>query len=55
MDSEGEGGSAGGIRGFLCAIVEDQHQFILNHRVMWEESDVDVCVPIMEENQGDVP
>ncbi|MCY3625963.1 MAG: hypothetical protein OXH82_02745 [Candidatus Dadabacteria bacterium] len=35
--------------GVPVCIVEDQYQFILNHRVMWEESDVDVCVPIIEE------
>ncbi len=35
--------------GVPVCIVEDQHQFILNHRVMWKESDVDVCVPIIEE------
>ncbi len=41
--------------GVPVCIVEDQHQFILNHRVMWEESDVDVCVPIMEETRGMYP
>ena len=37
--------------GVPVCIVEDQYRFILNHRVMWEESDVDVCVPFMEETK----
>lgn len=41
--------------GVPVCIVEDQYRFILNHRVMWEESDVDVCVPFMEETKGIYP
>ena len=41
--------------GVPVCIVEDQYQFILNHRVMWEESDVDVCVPIIEETKKMYP
>ncbi len=35
--------------GVPVCVVEDQYQFILNHRVMWKESDVEACVPFMEE------
>ncbi len=35
--------------GVPVCVVEDQHQFILNHRVMWREEDVDVAVPFIEE------
>jgi len=35
--------------GVPVCVVEDQYQFILNHRVMWEESDTEVCVPFIEE------
>ena len=31
----------------LC-IVEDQHQFILDHRIMWKGEDVDVAAPLLE-------
>lgn len=41
--------------GVPVCIVEDQYQFILNHGVMWEENDVDVCVPIIEETIGMYP
>lgn len=41
--------------GVPVCIVEDQYQFILNHRVMWEESDVDVCVPFIEETKRMYP
>ena len=35
--------------GVPVCVIEDQHQFILNHRVMWREEDVDVAVPFIEE------
>jgi IS5 family transposase len=35
--------------GLKVCIVEDQYQFILHHRVMQAEQDVDVAVPMMEE------
>ena len=35
--------------GVPVCVVEDQYQFILNHRVMWKESDVEACVPFIEE------
>ncbi|MCY4461298.1 MAG: hypothetical protein OXC26_13030 [Albidovulum sp.] len=31
----------------LC-IVEDQRQFILDHRIMWKGGDVDVAAPLLE-------
>ena len=41
--------------GVPVCVVEDQYRFILHHRVMWEESDVDVCVPFMEETKQMYP
>ena len=41
--------------GVPVCVVEDQYRFILNHRVMWEESDTEVCVPFMEETVGMYP
>lgn len=38
----------------LC-IVEDECGFILNHRIMWEGSDVDHAVPMVEETQSVYP
>ena len=38
----------------LC-IVEDQHQFILHHEIMWKESDVDVATRVVEAVQGQFP
>ncbi len=35
--------------GVPVCVVEDQYRFILNHRVMWEENDVEVCVPFIRE------
>lgn len=29
-------------------VLEDQHQFILHHRVMWQETDDKVAVPMIE-------
>ena len=37
--------------GVTVAILEDQHQFILGHRVMWEESDVDAALPLVRDCQ----
>ena len=41
--------------GVPVCIMEDQHQFILNHIVMWEGSDVDVAVPIVASTQALFP
>ena len=37
--------------GVPLAIVEDQYQFVLDHWIMWEGSDVDVAVPLIESCQ----
>ena len=34
--------------GVPVAIVEDQYQFILEHRILWEGSDTDAAVPVIE-------
>ena len=31
--------------GVPLAVMEDQHQFILDYRIMWEGSDVDSAIP----------
>ena len=41
--------------GVPVALVEDQHQFILHHRVLWTGEDVDVAVPLVEEAQSLYP
>ena len=41
--------------GVPVCVIEDQHQFILNHRVMWREEDVDVAVPFIEETLEKYP
>ena len=37
--------------GVPVCVVEDQHQFILGHEVLWEGGDTDVAVPIIEQCQ----
>ena len=55
------GGSAKARRGwwlswaFPVAVVEDQYQFILSHHTMWEGSDTDVAVPIIDAVQEVFP
>ena len=34
--------------GVPLAVMEDQHQFILDYRIMWEGSDVDLAIPLVE-------
>lgn len=41
--------------GVPVCIVEDECGFILNHRIMWEGSDVDHAVPMVEETQSLYP
>ena len=41
--------------GVPVALIEDQHQFILHHRVLWTGEDVDVAVPMVEEAQSLYP
>jgi len=38
--------------GVPVCIVENECSFILNHRIMWEGSDVDHAVPVVEETQS---
>ena len=37
--------------GVPVALIEDQYQFILHHRILWRGEDVDVAVPMVEEAQ----
>ncbi len=37
--------------GVPVCVVEDQHQFLLHHKVLWEGGDVDIAEPIIEETQ----
>ena len=37
--------------GVPLAIVEDQHQFVLDYQIMWQGGDVDVAVPLIESCQ----
>ena len=37
--------------GVPLAIVEDQHQFVLDYQIMWQGGDVDVAVPLVESCQ----
>ena len=41
--------------GVPVVIVEDQFQFILSHEILWQGSDVDVAVPIIEKTQKSFP
>jgi hypothetical protein len=41
--------------GIMVGIVEDQHQFILHHRVMQQEVDVDVAVLMIQETKQRFP
>ena len=37
------------------ALIEDQHQFILHHKILWEGEDVDVAAPMVSEAQALYP
>ena len=41
--------------GLPVAVVEDEYQFILAHHIMWEGSDTDVAVPIIDAVQEVFP
>ena len=41
--------------GLPVAVVEDEYQFILAHHIMWEGSDTDVAVPIIDAVQAVFP
>ena len=38
--------------GVAVCVVEDQYQFILHHKLLWKEDDVEVAVPMIEETQA---
>lgn len=41
--------------GVRVSVLEDQHQFILHHRIMWQETDDKVAVPMIKEAQQRYP
>ena len=41
--------------GVPVCILEDRHGFVLHHEVMWEGSDVDYAVPMVEAAQARIP
>ena len=41
--------------GVPVCVLEDQHRFILHHKVLWSGSDVDVAVAMVEETQAHHP
>ena len=40
--------------GVPVCVVEDQFQFLLHHKIMWQDTDVDVAVSMVEENTGSI-
>ena len=52
--SKGKAGCAVELGVPVC-VVEDQFQFILHHKIMWEGSDTESAVPIIEETQALYP
>lgn len=41
--------------GVPVCVIEDQHRFVLNHVVIWEDSDVDVVVPLVQQTRDLFP
>jgi len=41
--------------GVRVCVLEDQHQFVLHHRIMWKETDDKVAVAMIEETQKRYP
>ena len=41
--------------GVPVALIEDQYQFVLHHEVLWQGSDVDVAVPLVQAAQARYP
>ena len=41
--------------GVPVALIEDQHQFILHHRILWRGEDVDVAVSLVQQAQALYP
>ena len=52
--SKGKAGTPAEL-GVPVAVVEDQYQFILHHKILWEGEDVDVAVPMVQEAQALYP
>ena len=40
--------------GLPVCVIEDEHQFVLEYRIMWTESDVDLLPEIIRETQEKV-
>lgn len=38
--------------GVAVCVLEDQHQFILHHRILWDETDDQVAVPLVQDTQA---
>ena len=49
--SKGKAGCAVELGVPVC-VVEDQYQFILHHKILWEGSDTDIAVSIIEQAQA---
>ena len=43
------------VLGGPVSIVEDQHQFLLEHRIMWQKHDVDVAAPLARQCKENYP
>ena len=41
--------------GVPVSVVESEHQFVMNYKVMWEESDVDVGAELIADTQANYP
>jgi len=41
--------------GVAVCVLEDQHQFVLHHRILWDETDSDVAVAMVEHTQARFP
>ena len=37
--------------GVAVCVLEDQYQFVLHHRILWQQSDQEVAVAMVEETQ----
>ena len=49
--SKGKAGCAVELGVPVC-VVEDQYQFILHHKILWEGSDTDIAVSVIKETQA---
>ena len=41
--------------GVPVSVVQSEHQFVMNYKVMWEESDVDVAAELIADTQAEYP